>query len=169
MDHKEFIKFTEDYIYKEVAKNSNLILGKSKTASLSTGLFLKLPIEITIEQTTKPLPKLYKELSSFMKYFGAYVEMGETTAVHFKFLYHTDKDLKAIVNHLPRHGMFFAFVYMHELQHIIRKHTTTSYDTMMQNIAKNIPNPHHIINEAEDYAINYSLKDLFKFADLNLI
>jgi len=161
MNPEDFIKEAEDFIYKEVAKNANLLLGKNKTAALSTGLFLKLPIEVAIEKTHQPLPKMYKELKTFMPYFSAYVKHGDTTKVFFTFMYHEEKDLKAILNHLPRHSVFLAFVYMHEVQHILRKHVTKSYNTMMENIAGDVAFPNEIINIAEDHAINYSLKDLF--------
>jgi len=166
MDIKQFTKKTEDYIYKEVAKNSNLILGKNKTASLSTGLFLKLPIVVSVEKSNKPLPKMYKELKTFMPYFSAYAKLGNTTEVFFTFLYHTEKDLDKISKELQRHGVFFAFVYMHEIQHIIRKHVTTSYNTMMTRIAGDVAFPHELINIAEDHAINYSIKDLFMISSL---
>jgi len=162
----EFIKTAEDFVYKEIAKNTNLLLGKTKTAGLSTGLFLKLPVKVTIEQTNAPLPKLDKELKTFMNYFGAYVEMGNHVEVHFKFLYHNETELKTIARHMERHGVFFAFVYMHELQHIIRKHITSGYNTMMLRIADGLQDPHQVVNIAEDYAINYSIKDLFMASQL---
>ena len=87
--------------------------------------------------------------------------MGTNTKVNFTFMYHTEKDLEKLSKHLYRHNIFFAFVYLHELQHILRRHTTSVYDRMMQNIAHGIVNPHYAINVAEDHAINYSLKDLF--------
>lgn len=158
---KEFIRTTENHIYKEVAKNLNLLLGKNKTASLSTGIFLKLPIDVSIEKVNEPLPKLHKELKSFMSYFSAYVKMESDPKVYFKFLYHDEKDLRAISNHLNRHNMFYAFVYMHEVQHIIRKHTTSTYNNLMLRIADDVVQAHELINVAEDYAINYSIKDLF--------
>jgi len=167
MNTQDFIKEAENLIYKEVAKNTNLILGKAKTASLSTGLFLKLPIEVVVEKTSEPVPKLYKELKSFINYFGAYVMHGNSSKAYFKFMYHDEKDLTVISNHLHRHGMFFAFVYLHEIQHIIRKHNTSSYETMMTRICGDTAFPHEIINIAEDHAINYSLKDLFIAAKLN--
>ena len=158
---KEFLKEAEDFIYKEVAKNANLLLGKNKTASLSTGMFLKLPVRVEVEQVTSPIPKLYKELETFMPYFSAYTKVGNTTEVFFTFMYYEEKDLKQILNHMHRYSLFFAFVYMHEVQHILRKHVTTSYSTMMQRIAGDTPNSHELINIAEDHAINYSLKDIF--------
>ncbi len=161
MEVPQFIKEAEDLIYKEVAKNVNLLLGKNKTAALSTGIFLKLPIKVTVEKATEPLPKLYKTLESFMPRFGAYVELGKTTCVNFTFLYEKENDLNALIRNFTYRSMFFAFVYIHEVQHIIRKHNTTSYDTMMLRIAKDIQDPHFIINVAEDHAINYSIKDLF--------
>jgi len=166
MNIKEFIKETEDFVYKEVAKNSNLIMGKNKTASLSTGLFLKLPIVVSVEKSKSSLPKIYKELETFVPHFSAYTKMGNTAEVFFTFLYNTEKDLDKIFKELPRHGAFFAFVYMHEVQHILRKHITSSYETMMQRIAGDIAFPHEAINIAEDHAINYSLKDLFIISPL---
>jgi len=167
MNEQDFIKETEDFVYKEVAKNTNLILGKNKTASLSTGLFLKLPIEVVLTKSKEPIPKLYKELKSFMNYFGAYVKHGNTSTVYFTFMYHDEKDLNAISQHIHRHGVFFAFVYLHEVQHILRKHNTHSYNTMMERIAGDLVDPHHLINIAEDHAINYSLKDLFTISALS--
>ena len=161
MTQDEFIKEAENFIYKEVAKTTNLLFGKNKTAGLSTGLFLKLPIVITVEKSREPLPTLYKELETFMPYFAAYTNLGNTTQVFFTFMYHSDNDLKKLWTNLQRRGTFLAFVYMHELQHIIRKHITKSYSKMMLNIAGDMVNPHQAINIAEDYAINYSIKDLF--------
>lgn len=161
MTPAEFKTIAENHIYKEVAKNTNLILGKNKTASLTTGLFLKLPIEVTLEKSHKPIPTLVKELKSFLEYFGAYVSFGNSAVVNMTFLYHTEKDLDALARHLDRHNVFYAFVYLHEVQHILRKHNTSSYERLMTNIAKDVAFPHEIINIAEDHAINYSLKDLF--------
>ena len=161
MTEKEFIVEAERFIYKEVAKNTNLLLGKNKTASLSTGLFLKLPIVITMEKTAEPLPTLYKELETFMPYFSAYTKMGNATQVFFTFMYHSENDIKKLFTNLQRRSVFLSFVYMHELQHIIRKHITSSYNKMMLNIAKDMQYPHQIVNIAEDHAINYSIKDLF--------
>ena len=169
MEPKQFLKDAENLIYKEVAKNTNLILGKSKTASLSTGLFLKLPIEVALEKSHAPIPKLNKELKSFMEYFSAYTKMGDITKVYFTFMYHDEKDLKAIHTHMVRHGVFLAFVYMHEVQHIIRKHITNSYNTMMTRIAGDVASPHQLINIAEDHAINYSIKDLFNMSSKSII
>jgi len=160
---KEFIKETEDYVYKEVAKNLNLILGKNKTASLSTGMFLRLPMEVAVEKVDEPLPELDKSLKSFLYRFSAYTKFEDTSKVYFTFMYHNEKDLQKISKHLHRHNIFFAFVYLHEIQHILRKHITNAYEKMMCNIAKDVPaiQQHAVINIAEDYAINYSLKDLF--------
>lgn len=166
MNPKDFIKTAENFIYKEVAKNSNLVMGKSKTAALSTGMFLKLPIQVAVEQSHTPLPKLYKELKTFMPYFSAYTKHGNTSEVFFTFIYHDEKDLQHIKREMVRHGVFFAFVYLHEVQHIIRKHVTSSYNTMMTRIAGDVAFPHEVINIAEDHAINYSIKDLFVISPL---
>ena len=167
MTPTEFLTDTENHIYKEVAKYTNLLLGKKKTNSLSTGLFLNLPIEVALEQVPNPQPKLLKELKSFMPFFSAYTKMGDSTKVYFTFLYHDAHDLKAITNHLHRHSIFFAFVYLHEVQHVLRKHITHTYNKLMTNIAHDVLNPHQLINIAEDHAINYSLKDLFTVSSLS--
>lgn len=161
MEPEEFKILAENTIYKEVAKYTNQILGKNKTAGLSTGLFLKLPIVVETKKVDVKLPKLTVQLEDFIQLTSFYTKIGNTTEVFFTFLYNEEKDLKAIERHIERHGIFLAFVYMHELQHIIRKHVTTSYNTMMLRIADGIQDPHTIINVAEDYAINYSIKDLF--------
>jgi hypothetical protein len=161
MEEKEFIKAAEDFIYKEVAKNTNLLLGRNKTASLSTGIFLKLPIEIAVEQVEHPLPVLNTELKTFVHHMSAYTKLGDTTKVYFTFLYHELKDLKKLNRYLEKFSVFFAFVYLHEVQHILRKHITSSYNKLMNNITGDIPHAHQLINIAEDHAINYSLKDLF--------
>jgi hypothetical protein len=161
MTEKEFLYSAERIIYEEIAKNTNLLLGKNKTSSLSTGLFLKLPITLAVEQIDSDLPKVNKDLESLMPSFLAYTLVGNSTQVFFKFLYNTESDLTNINRNLHRFGTFLAFVYIHELNHIIRKHNTTSYENMMKRIAGDILDPHTLINIAEDYAINYSIKDLF--------
>ena len=163
MEVKDFIKQAEDLIYKEVAKSTNRILGKNKTAGLSTGLFLKLPIEIAVEKVHEPLPKQLVSIESFLQRFSAYTKRGDTTKVYFTFMYHSTKELDKLLELFTRteHSIFLGFVYMHEVQHILRKHITSSYNNMMKRIAGNISHPHQAINIAEDHAINYSLKDLF--------
>jgi len=162
-----FIKETENFIYKEIAKNTNKLFGKNKTASLSTGIFLKLPIEIRLEKVKEPLPRLYKDLKTFFPtYFSAHVEYKNSATVYFTFFYHSEKELKALTRDMHYRGMFYTFTYLHELQHILRKHNTVAYKTLMENIAKNTSNPHELANVAEDYAINYSLKDLFILAKM---
>jgi hypothetical protein len=165
MTESEFIIKAENYIYKSTAKHLNQILGKNKTNHLSTGIFLKLPIVVNIEKVNFEQQKLTKDLKSFLDYYSAYVITENTTEVHMTFLYNSEPDLQKILNNFKYRDVIFAFVYMHELQHIIRKHNTSSYESMMLNIAKDIYKPHDIINIAEDHAINYSIKDLFMKAD----
>ena len=163
MKTNEFIKQAENLIYKEIAKSTNRILGKNKTAGLSTGLFLKLPIEIDVRQVKEPLPKQLVSIESFLQRFSAYTKMGDTTKVYFTFMYHEEKELDKLLELFTRneHSIFLGFVYIHELQHIIRKHITNSYNNMMLRHAGNLSDPHQAINIAEDHAINYSIKDLF--------
>ena len=156
-----------EFICKEVVKNTNVLLGKEKTAHLSTGLFLKLPIEIRFEQSPKPLEIATQNLPSLRDRMSAYVEMKETKAVHFVLFYDNPNHHSALLRCIKSQPVFWAFVYLHEMQHIIRKHTTTAYNTMMTRIAGDVSLPHQLINIAEDYAINYSIKDIFLASPLS--
>lgn len=167
MNTREFEKQAEDLIYKEVAKSTNLILGKNKTAALSTGIFLKLPIVVKAEQVSEPLPKALVSIESFLERFSAYTKLGDTTKVYFTFMYHTEKDLSQILDKITRHSLFLGFVYIHEVQHIIRKHITHNYNNMMLRLAEGLQHPHQAINIAEDHAINYSIKDFFVASGLS--
>ena len=160
MTLEELQKSATDYIYKEVAKNTNLLLGKNKSSQLSTGLFLKLPIEVSFQKSPEPLAIATQNLPSLMERLSAYVQMGNVTTVYFTIFYDNPNHHAALLRCIESQPIFWAFVYLHEVQHILRKHVTKTYDTLMKRQLDS-ESQYPLINIAEDHAINYSLKDLF--------
>jgi len=157
---KEYLYKIDKYIFKEVVKEFNNIYGQNKTAPLASGIFLKLPIIINLVK----LPSV--DYSKLETSFTAYTKMGNEAEVYFDFFYSEDKDLPKLFKLIEQYQTFWAYVYQHEILHILLKHATTAFDKRMIRIAKEIKlglddnTIHKFINYAEDYFINYSIKDL---------
>ena len=153
---------TEKYIYKEVAKELNNMYGQTTTAPMSVGLFLKVPIRIQLIQQDSV------NHTSLMESFSAYTKLGNEVEIFFDFFYSDEKSLKTLTKLIEKHSTFWAYVYQHELLHILFKHITKSFNSRMTRIAKECkPNLdestlHHYINVAEDYFINYCIKDVIQ-------
>jgi len=150
----------EKFIYKEIAKEFNTVYGLNKTAPLASGIFLKLPIRVQLVK----LPEV--DYSNIFTAFTAYTKLSNESEVFFTFFYATDKDLPKLLKLLEKHSTFWAYVYQHEVLHILLKHVTASYSKRMQRLAETFKSglsdevKHSYINRAEDYFINYSIKDL---------
>jgi len=148
------------YVYKEIVKEFNEIYGQDKTAPLATGIFLKLPIEVRLVKQDKI------DYSDLMKAFSAYTKLGNETSVYFDFFYSSENDLPELFKLIETNKTFWAYVYQHEVLHILLKHVTKPFQSRMLRIVKEIKpdmdeyTAHHFINNAEDYFINYSIKDL---------
>jgi len=157
---KEYQNKIERYVYKSVAKELNTVYGLNKTAPLASGIFLKLPIRIQLIK----LPEV--DYSNIFTAFTAYTKLSNESEVFFEFFYATDKDLRKLLKLLEKHSTFWAYVYQHEVLHILLKHVTDSYTKRMQRITETYKPglseqvKHSYINRAEDYFINYSIKDL---------
>jgi len=152
---------------KEVAKELNQMYGQTRTAPMSVGLFLKVPIRIQlIQQEEIDYSQLYKS-------YTAYTKVGNEVEVFFDFFYSDEKSLNSLINLIEINSTFWAYLYQHELLHILFKHITKAFDSRMARIAKECkPNLapaliHSYINIAEDYFINYSIKDIVKSTSSN--
>jgi len=159
---KTWLFNTERYIYKEVAKELNQMYGQTATAPMSVGLFLKVPIRIQLIQQ----PSVnHKEL---MQSFSGYTKLGNEVEIFFDFFYSDEESLKTLTRLIEKHSSFWAYVYQHELLHILLKHITKPFDSRMLRIARGCKPQldetiiHFYINAAEDYFINYSIKDIIQ-------
>ena len=167
MTADQFLHDIERLIYKENSKNLNTIMQLDKTAQLSTGIFLKLPIVFDLQQVDGTVVSNVNDMKSLVENnLTAYVKHGTVTEVYFTFFYDSESQLNALYKCIEKQSMFFAFLYLHELFHIVHMHNTTSYNDMMIRIAKNIQDPHLAINIAEDYRNNYLIKELFSLSQV---
>ena len=175
MNIKTFkVKFEEGF-YLRVRNHINTILKFETTELLSLGLFLHLPIKVSVEKV-KVLPKKSfssksDDLVSFLQYFSAYTMIEDSKEVdffvNFLFLYRNQQDLDYLYNALESQTIreFLAFAYLHELQHILRRHTAKSTQSIYRGVVdgylkkhnKKIENIDEFINVALDFAINYPL------------
>ena len=153
----------EKYLYKEIAKNLNNIYEQETTAALAVGLFLKLPININLIHDTNV------DYNN-MNFFSAYTKIGNEAEVFIDLFYkeESDKAFQELLKKLEETRYFWAYIYQHELMHIMFKHITTPFINRMKRIGKEIK-PDIIeyslkttINIAEDYFINYCIKDIAK-------
>ena len=159
---------TEKYIYKEVAKQLNVMYDQDRTAPLAVGIFLKVPMKFNLVQRDDVD---YKELTNI---FTAYTKVGDEVTTYFDFFYSKESDLPKLTELIERHATFWAYVYQHELLHILLKHITKPFHNRMVRIAKECKPGidesilHNYINVAEDYFINYSIKDVVANNDVGL-
>ena len=177
-----FIKKFEEEFYLRVRNYINSFLNLDESNLISLGLFLQLPIQVSLTKITE-LPQLQgveihssqNSLKEFLRYFSAYTVIQKENenikfVVHFSFLYQNNEDLDRFLDSLNEQIIrkFLSFAYLHELQHILRRHTTKATISIYEGIVKNFLAKHKmegvdinlIINSAFDYAINYPLFDL---------
>lgn len=197
---KSFINRFEEAFYLRVRDDINKTLKFNQTDLTSLGLFLHLPLKVSLVKVKTKLtsdaleshfdeakavvsknPTINQSLKDFLKYFSAYVVIESESSykidyfVNFSFLYNSDEDLEYFIKSLDNSIIrkFLAFSYIHELQHILRRHNTKSTISIYQTIVesylrkhnKSIDNIYEFINIAFDYAINYSIFDLIDDKD----
>ena len=160
---QEYLHKITKFIYKEIAKELNqMYLGSNaKTAPLATGLFLKLPINIQLIQQQNVN---YDDNNK--PFFSAYTKIDNEVEVYIDFFYSNEKDLSKLFDKINDLCYFWAYVYQHELLHILLKHVTKPFYSRMLRIVRELKpdmneyTAHSFINNAEDYFINYSISDL---------
>ncbi|MBT5490884.1 hypothetical protein HOK00_00845 [bacterium] len=161
----------------------NQLSGLSPRNQFSLGLFLKLGILFDFKFKDSDFDKDSKnhdssfsnDLQHISKRMKAFVKQDKeiskkSTSVNIIFEYNSSSDLNKTLKLLEtEHGVIFLiFVYLHEVQHIIRHHNTTAFSNMMKatiekelNKTINKRKAHYLANIAEDFSINYSLINLF--------
>ncbi len=166
MNTHEFITQTEKAVSRAMAVNVNSLMNLSKTNYLTCGLFLKLPIVITCEQSTKVQRSTTLQLADLNKVLAVYTVPGDITNIHFTFLYEDEKHLDKIYRTLEKHLHFFTYKYVKELQHIVRKHKTTTHAQMMakQGTSEQLTYVQTIL--ANDFVINSYMKALYDASPL---
>jgi len=166
MNKHDFIKEAEKTISRDMAVSINSLMSLSKTSYLTCGLFLKLPIVITCEQSTKVSRSSTLQLTDLNKVLAVYTVPGDITNIHFTFLYEDEKHLDHILRTLEKHLHFFTYKYIKELQHIVRKHKTTTHAQMMakQGTDEQLTYVQTIL--ANDFVINAYMKSLYDASPL---
>jgi hypothetical protein len=170
----------ENNFYNKISPILNSITGLNSRDQFSVGLFLKLGVDFDFIQrdSIEPLgkPSNSREKSeTLMSRLSAYVKQSDnsfqkSTAVNIKVSVGDADDLNQVVDLLldPECLGLLAFIYLHEVQHILRKHNTTVFHGMMTSVIKSHKGldfynnleenkVFQLINIAEDYSINYSL------------
>jgi len=165
MEQKLFLKEVENKVTTEMVKEVNQLLNQSKTNFLSLGLFLKLPIEFSIQQCDAVPYEKKVSLPELANLFTSTVYQSDVTAVKFIFLYHNEKHLKHILKVSLKNPSFFAFHYVKQLQHVLRNHYTTSHQSFMLRNTDGC-NPYELIKLANDISVNNSLREIFKSSEL---
>lgn len=176
-------KITQLYFGNAVSK-LNRIVGLVRQSQFSLGLFMKLEINFDLnwapEQKGFKVPEEMdfkdgdKVIDLILKNMRAYVidqEFVRKSQVHMKFSYHTEEDLELLLKAIGTNiGIsFLTFVYLHEVQHILRRHTSSTFNEIMLKTARLVDSEkytkysqiHKFANFAQDYCINNALAELF--------
>ena len=157
MTKEKFIKEFRREVLKEVVVDLNQVMGQSKTAFLSTGLFLELPIKLTMKESddvvgTKKLD--VQQLDDLVS-----VEVTDE-AVEFTILYADDKHLKHILRVAKKHTIYFTYQYLKSIQWVIRGYFSHAHEAKMFRLVKDKEEPFYLIDLANTLAINVFVKEL---------
>jgi len=187
----------ENVFFSQISPALNKIVGLNPRDQFSVGLFLKLGVDFQFvqadEQQKLRISKAVIDSKSsgnvlikhLMSRLGAYVQIitndfQKNSAVVIKIAVLDENDMHETLETLGRNDIIsmLGFVYLHEVQHILRKHNTASFGSLMNNIIlkekgqkyfDNLGhNAHRLINIAEDYAINLALVDMFDKTDTSV-
>lgn len=171
MKKSEFLHNSSHYIFKEVAKNVNLLCGLSKTSSMIANLFANLPLKVEA-RFIEYQPKPSKNLNALNEFVHAYIKHDDSSAVYIAFFYSNKKHFKRIYKAIEKHPEFFAYLYMREALKLTRLMNTKTHYTMMSSIIKhNNPgisvNYHYRLSQlACNHAVNCTIAELFKVSEL---
>lgn len=186
---KIYTKKISNIFYSQAIPKQNKLVGLNPKSQFSLGLFLNLGIDFNFikldskEKFNRPETKLdYSNsdemVSTIIHNLKAYVissELEKKPMVHMKFCYYDEEDMKDLLNCVFNNKndigiSFLIFVYFHELQHILRKHNTSTFNNIMLKTAQKVDidlykkytDVHKLSNIAEDYCINNALYELFE-------
>jgi hypothetical protein len=173
----------ENLFYNQITPVLNKMSGLGVRDQFSVGMFLKLGVKFEWYHNpeaseVKPTRTVAEKIQLLLSRMSAYVEFSgqgfeKNSAVVIKIGVKDEDDLTLMSNLLQDKNIysFLAFVYLHEVQHILRKHNTRPFASLMtsvvikekgsdwlEGLGKN--NLHKLFNFAEDYAINFALIEL---------
>lgn len=163
MTESQFNTQIENQILRTSLLEVNRIMGTANATSyLSTGLFMRVPIQVCAEQ--QPNEHEEKKLSVETLHNIFYASLDTTTtpfSIKFSFLYSTPKQLKHIAKVVAKYPTYLTFQYMKQLQHIVRKHYTPTFQAMCHRVYGNRPQPIETINHAMNAVVCTALHSLF--------
>jgi len=152
---------TYNHIVQELAYLNNQIIGDKKTAFTALGLFLKLPIVIDVHQHPNTASDKKLQLDDLLKVVSCYTDT-ETQEMHFVFFYNNEKQLKHINKIVKKQTLYFAYLYLKEVQHILRKHYTAAFQSTLLKKYKQRDNPHFHVKLVCDIVANSIMHSIFK-------
>jgi len=166
MNIQTFNEKAKAHVVQELAYLNNQIVGSDKTAFTALGLFLKMPIMIHTHKYENNASDKKLDIADLMQVFSCYTDI-EKQEVNFVFFYRDEKQLKHIMKIIKKQTIFFAYHYMKEIQHVLRKHYTGTFQSMLLKKYKQRGNPHFMIKLACDYKVNYIMDRLFSLSKLS--
>ena len=189
--NKQKLKFDKIF-YNKISPILNKISGLNPRDRFSIGLFLNLGVEFewimdesieemqSLRTVDEKVKELLKRLTAFVRMMDN--EFSKENAVVIKIKIKNKEEIPAVFELLMDQDIygFLSFVYLHEVQHILRKHNTSSFNSLMKNIVLKQKSRefvetigdyglHQLFNIAEDYAINYSIIEILDSAKENEI
>lgn len=173
----------ENLFYNQITPVLNKMAGLGVRDQFSVGMFLKLgvnfewvhnenaPEKMEIRTVSEKIHQVLSRMSAFVKFSEQ--DFQKSTAVVIKLTVKDEEDLEFMSNLLRDKSVypFLAFVYLHEVQHILRKHNTTPFSSLLKNVILKAKGQewldglgrdgmYKLFNFAEDYAINFALLEM---------
>jgi len=202
---KEYQNKFQNKFYSVAIPKLNKLVGIVASGQFSLGLFLKIGVSFSFEQKDELPIKYYKnkkkedevceeekKLVSFITYTQPYVKFEDNfnqNYVNFKIIYKDKKHLNELLSLMDEEIIIkdLLISYLHEIQHLLRRHNTTIFGDILLKITKKLKiknmegkiiseykDIHENANIAEDYSINQDIYNLLKKTkkvdyDINLI
>lgn len=181
MTTKQFKTQIENIFYLQVRNHITKILNFKEGDFTSLGLFLHLPISISLNKIktlpTKKFSTKNQSLSSFLKYFSAYsIVEDKKLSIRFSFIYSTREELELISELMELRIVreYLSFTYLKELHHILRRHNLEATISIAKLIAdryflingKKSSDIQRVIKLSFDYAVNYPIIELIEDYEL---
>ena len=135
MEKTKFLYEVPHLIFKEIAKNVNLLCGLKKTSSMIANVLTTLPMQIELRHITGQ-PKPSKKLNAINEFVHAYLKHDDSTKVYIAFYYANEKQLNRIVKSINKHPEYFAYLYMREALKLTRLMNTKTHYKMMSSIIR---------------------------------
>jgi hypothetical protein len=158
MKYEKFIKQAEETIFKDIMKNINILMQQEKTSFLSTGMILKLGVNISAVQDDNTTVTKTLSIEDLDNQFISYINPDNPSTVEFKFVYKDEKHLKHLLRIIEKKPLLFSYHYLRNMHSIILKHGTLAHTQSLARVIGDKQDIHMLVEIANDQVIRQKMR-----------